>query len=206
MADYSVFSTYILPEMPGCPEITLEAAAQWAVRQFCKETFIWMDWIDDFTMSGEDEYPLNVSSGAEIVQALKVTDGQTDYNPLDYTSPGVAEDYDNEGSLSGYVILPNNTIKFIPVPDSETHFYVHVALTPSMSSTTFPDWIFSKYEEGLLAGCKHKLFSMAKVTWQDSHRASFYWQVFQKSIARGRINYNRQFTMAGKRVKPRNFV
>ena len=61
---WETFYPYILPYLPGCPEVVIETHLKESAAEFCAKSEVWRFTIDpDFTNNNSADYKIDVPSG-----------------------------------------------------------------------------------------------------------------------------------------------
>jgi len=161
------YSEMVDSVQPGisAPAFVVEGKIQDAVIQFCEETGIWVTDLDAInTVADEDTYDLESFDGV-INSVLSIKD-ENDYE-LGFS---VADDF------SAFVLDSTPSSVFAITPK--------VVLIPEVGGGEFPDFIYARHREALIAGARYKLFEMPNRTWSHDGEAAKSLLKFRKGITR----------------------
>ncbi len=207
MAKFTDLLPLARPELPGCPDFTMETYANRVVREFCARTQIWTDWLEEWTVPDHDTYHPPVFGKKQIVSVpfLWMDGRRLLGNSQDF--PGTQDGNDSpDRSNTSFAFFPPDTIRLYFIPSQEKHFFVRVVFQPTTDATEFPDSIFQLYEDGLVAGLKARLMMQAKQDWSNPELSQYYQRVFNSEVDRAKIHKNKQHTSGPLKVKPQSFV
>lgn len=159
---YADILPFILPDVTGCSEPLAEQAISETVMDFCARTSLWRAFLDPITVApGRYEYDLDVPIGATLINIrTAVLNGKAIMPQHD---DFVAENYPmwqtETGTPKFFFQSASETFNLVPCPNvsAANGLIIQVALKPSLSSRTFPEWIYAKYMTGLNAGIKARL-------------------------------------------------
>ena len=208
MPEYSVFLPEVLPEAPGCPDVTVEDKAENVVREFCNRTWLWDRWTDLYLDPGVDRYAVNVP-GAEIVSIIEVRLDNTPAKPTTGMGAGEADNnYDApEGTIwEGWMMEPPNFLRLARLPVESDMIFIKTVLRPRRGHGSFPDFIWEAYTHHLVSGVLASLMIQRGTTWYSPDLAVMHNQIFNQGIARAKMNKAKGFTNKNLRVKPRRFA
>jgi hypothetical protein len=204
MAEYSDIVDSVRSELLGCSDPIMEEQAKKVVGRFCRATHILQKWLDFQTFSGEDEFELSPPNGQEIVSVLKVSNGSCEISRSEYNIPGYNDFSTDKPSLSGYLVIPPKTIKFmgdVGVDD----YYALVALKPSSTATRFDDILTDLFSDELEAGVKAHLLKQQNTRWFQPELAIHYDNIYRHGVNRARSYVRRNFINESLTVKPLAF-
>lgn len=187
----------VLPELPGCANALAEAAIRNSVIAFCRESWCWRFSTDaQNVIAGEPEYSIDTPAGASVAEVIQVTVEGERLDPITPESAALA-------NARGYVLnIDGNSITLYPTPDynAPNVLLMTVALAPRPASTSYPAWMFSRYNESLAAGAKARLMRMPQKPWSNPQQADLYEKQFHTATSGARADAVRGFVRAPMRT------
>lgn len=176
----SDFSRFILPEVVGCPDPLLSQAIVQTAFDFCDKASAWDALVNDIPVtSGTASYTLPVVTDAMALRAkdvwingIRIDNGRISAGAVDVT-------YD---SASGFGVI---TIR--PVPQQDGSMSLRVVYAPTLTATTLPDMLLSRYEQAISAGTKARLMLMPSTAWTNPQLAVVHRQAYESAVTDARI-------------------
>lgn len=200
MATWAAFHSLILPETPGCPEVTVNSALAASAAEFCAETHIWRETLDPFdTEADEALYDLDASAVVESVPQLVVDGrelGHVDIRLLDPTR------LTDTGIPSHFWVQDDRSVRLFPIPDGVYPVVATVTLKPSRSARQVPDWIFETFADGIVSGALWRLLRIPGKEWTNVDLAGAHKALFEKAVVEARVRDYRHVPL---RVRPHSF-
>lgn len=202
------FHRFILPEVIGCPEPTLDLALLQTAYDFCDKSGVWDEIQDPQTIqAGVADYDIDrPSEGIMLrVREVWVDDRAITFMPIREV---------NQMSLSsGSPVYYNaaadrSQIRLYPTP-SETgqSLKVRAVYAPTMTATALPDVLFNRYIDGIASGTKARLMAMsgAGITWSNPQMAGVYLTRFNEVLVDARIESLHENVEGSLQAAPRPF-
>ncbi len=195
------FLPEVLPQVPGCPEVTVITAIRSAAIDFCSKTRVWQVDLDTpITLeANRDTYDIDppdieyeiVSIPLRGVSYLGVElNGPTTAADLTRDNPG----WRNTTATQPVTFIyndPDKTIRVVPKPTAEVlnALTVRVALKPTRTSENADEYLFNEWLEAIGFGALERLFRIPGKSWSDAELARDYGNKFKKAIgdARARL-------------------
>jgi hypothetical protein len=178
MATYTPLVHYAAEAAGDLPHPVIERHAREAVIAFCRRTFAWREQLTVTVHAGEfSVYPQGLPDQSIVLAIVDQhpSDPLLTYDP--YLLKIVTRD---RKPLSASVTFD---VSFVT-------FDVSLALAPTVTSTTFPDFIYENWMDVLVAGTKGMMRPDIPQFMVE----------FEKGITRARIELNRQFSSSGLRA------
>lgn len=181
---------WLLPLVPGCPDMTALAYYKRALREFCEETYLYQIDVDPIELQGGiATYDLDVDTGFEVATIISAFIGQWAIVPLapHQVRPTWAS------IPRRYVQWDGTTVTLYPTPseDGVDPLVLRVALAPLLSATDMDDGFADEYGEVIAAGAAYRLMMMPKQPFTDLAGSLTYKAEFKSAIGNGRIEFNR---------------
>lgn len=153
--DYSDIAETASKQLKGIPSFVAEEQAREAAIDFCQETWVYeVDLTAINAENGVTEYNLTPPDETIIIGVKSIRDANN--IGFDFS---VAADYSTF------------TISVTPASDAEFTMTPKVVLIPSPDSDEIPDWIYSRWSRGIVAGTRALCFSMPGRAWSDTVQA-----------------------------------
>lgn len=181
---------WLLPLVPGCPDMMALTYYKRALREFCEETYAYQRDLDPIQIEGGiAQYDLDVDTGFEVTTIISAFIGQWPVVPL---APHQVRP--TWASIPGrYVQWDGTTVTLYPTPavDGADPLVLRVALTPTLSATDMDDGFADEYGEEIANGAAYRLMSMPKQPFTDLNGSLVYKAAFGRAISGARIEFNR---------------
>lgn len=180
MSALSAYYDHLLPELPGCTTAMVDLHLRAMVRDFCKRTSVWRQDLAAINLvANQASYTLVTPADSEVVRvtALKAasellwvdTDRQTDGDEPKYQrgEPPFTQSTD----LSQITLITDE----VPAASLAGGLVVTVALRPTDTAATLPDFLLTEYLEAIRLGTLSRLMRMGgKKPWSDRVLAADY--------------------------------
>lgn len=190
---YEMFFSNVLPEVPGCPEITAFNAIQNAAIEFCEKSMILQVDHDPITVvKGIVDYDLEPPSGYIIVKVMKAW---LESSPLDPMAPDFVTDPAIYNRLfTSYQAQPGQPSKFIqkdprtisvwPLPDKQyaNGLTMRVAIKPARAAEVIDDLIYEDYYEAIASGALARLLNSQGKPYSSRDGAAVADRQFRQAI------------------------
>lgn len=196
-ASWNDFFPHVLPDVPGCPKAIARTAIRDAAIEFCKRTQLWTA---ESNATGivvdEPHYTYAPETGAQVAATKAVWVSGLRIDPI--TKAILDTNYSGwkttTGTPSRWYGTEPGTIRLYPIPDEAISggLLVDVALKPSRTATTCPDFLLEDWAEEIAHGAKSKLLTMKGRPWSGDGRGSY--AQFERAIARAKGEVNKSQT------------
>lgn len=185
---YSDLLRDVLPHLENGPSDPLaEAMLRSAVIEFCNQSWVWRYIPDPIGITaGEGAYDLEPPTGADVAAVLSCNIDGNEILPA--STDDLSDMYARWQTLSGttrhYTQTDTDSILLVPKPKFNIAggLMMVLALQPSRSSTSFPDWIADQYAESLASGALSRLMLMPGKAWSDGQTGLFHKDKFHSAI------------------------
>lgn len=193
MATLDDFYQYVLPEVPGCPEITADVAIRSALIEFCEKSHVIQRNHDPVTiLAGITDYELEPPTGQLVVKVMRAWYRTLELDPAAPDSVPKAEVYNtlftgaDKSRADPRVFLQKDerSISVFPIPKEtvSNSLTMRVALKPTRVAATFEDVLFEDYAEVIASGAKYRLLSMANKPWTNGPASAANLTVFMSGV------------------------
>jgi len=185
------FYPYVLPEVIGCPDPTVNQAIVSAAAEFCRETLSWTEIQDPVSLvNGEHNYELDVPSQAYALTVRDVWLGIRRLQPITMqalqvlmptwqTATGSVPTHFNSATERGL-------IRVFPIPNdvlaTDPKLVIRAAYVPVLNATTIPDFLGQRHVEVIAAGAKARLMVIPGTAWSNPGLAGIYRTQFDAGI------------------------
>ena len=171
MSTWADFEPFVLPDVPGCPDATIEHHLRQAAIEFCRFTKVWQADLTAIVGDGASTvFAMPKPTDGEVCKLLSVTVNVAGFAPMrpDLLTPedGAARIRDSDlrpcaftGDLSGLVVWP--------AQPAGASIVANVALMPSQAAATFPTSVFNQHAADIAAGALSTLLAQPKKDWTD---------------------------------------
>jgi len=205
MKAWEEFYPDVTPEVPGCPDPTIDIALRRSAQRFFQDTGVWRLWLDDVTTTGGMELDIELEPNSELAQLLQATlDGREievyapDHLPAGWKT-GEA------GFAVGVCSFDAKTLHLLPQQASGLVLRVEATLRPSNKATGVEDRLFDRYVLPIAMGAKALLMAQPGKAWSNPDLASAYANAFASEIHTVGAAALSGFSRAPRRVRPSFF-
>jgi hypothetical protein len=172
LTDIYTLLPQIQPYLTDCPENVVKQWLVMTARDFVIETGIWRESLATVsTVEDQAAYTLSVTAGYEatIGRILEVK----------------VEDVVR--AESKYTFGPSNILTFDPAPNvDDDDIDIKVVYWPTVSCYQYPDWLVTRWQRGLVAGCLRNLKLMSDRPWGDKDGAMLFDSMYQDWIGKAK--------------------
>lgn len=157
MASYSDFLPYVLPYVPGCPDLLAETYVRDICIDFCAFSLLVQKPLDPIDVEANTaEYEFTPPAGTDVVMPLAVWFRESRIEPLTGDAGVLRAEFYNStfstaasvtGRPTNLIHIGGNSFLLYPVPDTDEAgaVTVYAALKPSAVSVTCDDRLFREY-------------------------------------------------------------
>lgn len=215
MAAYDDFFPWVLPEVPGCPEIAAVQAIRDSTIEFCQKSLLFQVDHDPITVIQKiADYDLESPvTGARVEKVMKAWYKGKQLIPTapdEVRDPSVYNqrigDYKTEYSTPKYFIQKDsNSISLLPIPDQSLQqaITMRVALAPLRSSTECADFLFEQWAETIGSGAIARLQSSVGKAYYNFQSAAIHQAKYMVGINAARMKANRGYNRSNLSVQLR---
>jgi len=170
MTDYSAFLEYVVPHIPGVPEVTAKRCIRDTVIDFCDETKTYELVLDGTLLkAGIAEFDLEVPNGTKLSGVSKLT-----------TSDG------SELQPLKHYIVRQSTVEVVTPFSTDEVITATVALKPSRLSTSCPSFIYEDWAEVIGFGAQAMLLNMSNEEWGNARTAASAYSLYRNGVAKAK--------------------
>ena len=214
MASLSDVYPYVMPSVQGCPIGMVDTAIRNSLMEFCEKTRIWKYMCPTISLVDQQSlYPITSTDDNSII-SMPTYVGVDGFNiaPTNeedlYALDPLWRKAESRRPIFYYMDY-NDNINLIPIPNLDPNIpsvmQVEVSLKPSVTSTTFPDWIFNNWVEVIADGALMRLHTMPGKVWANPQIVSLYRGKYRDGITRAKSRAMKSFARQGKNAQPRRF-
>ena len=189
MAAFSAFRPYVMPEVPGCPQIMVDDAIRDACRRFSQDTWLITYDVPAFnTVSGTQSYTLAPPVQHEVFGVKTVVkDGEAPaLAPVpEQTITRYAAD---DGTPSVYW-FKSPALWLHPKPNLVVSLAVEALIRPTQTALTVDDQ-FVEFREAVAGWAKFKLMTITGKSWYNPGGAKESYAMYTKLVSEERIRQN----------------
>lgn len=212
MATLSDFYPYILPQVPGCPELTADVAIRSALIEFCEKSLIIQRDLDPVTVvKGIVDYDIDPPANQLVTRVMRVWYKDKELTPTAPDNVNSSEVYnqlfpDADKSRSDpriFLQKDERTFTIFPIPmDTVANgLTVRAALKPTRTTETVEDVLFEDYAETVAQGALYRLLSIPGKPWMNGPASAAALAMFNSTINVARQRASRGHTRADLRVR-----
>lgn len=204
---------YLLPHVPGAPDVTAKQALLLATIDFCVNTHAWSVILDPMDIEANmSEYDIEVEQGARVAAVKDVwMVGGRRLEPvtMDKLATVLPDWQTISTSAPMFYTAPvdNETIQIYPKPsvDLPGALTIRVAYAPTLTATSVPDSVVQLYLENLLHGARYRLMAMPEKSWSNEKLAAYHKTQFDDGVVSAKIDIAHDKVQGSIRVKPIRF-
>ena len=203
---YSDLTSETLPEVPGCPDMTIERAVRDAVIEFCDTTLCYSVDQDPVSVyAGLSEVDLELPSGTRLVQVLRAKLGQNKLDRKsrdDLFSTNVAWQT-LTGTPSVITYSSETAVRLVPIASAALteQLYIRFAVTPTRASTAVADSIGERYFKEFTHGAKASLLQMPGQPWSNPQLSVAYRMQFERDMREAKLTASQDAVSGTKRFR-----
>lgn len=205
---YSALLNEVLPEVPGCPDVTAERAIRDSAIEFFDATLAYK--VDQGPVSLTPNVPtidLSIPAGTRLVQLLRAQLGRRRLTAItreQLMTSGTAWQTD-VGMPTAVVYGTDSSIRLLPIPDRtpEEQLFLHFAVTPSRGSAQVSAALGERYFREIVAGAKSRLMLMLQKDWSNEKMGVAYRNMYERMISEACLTEAQDRIAAQTRVRLR---
>ena len=203
MKTWDQFWPFVLPEVIGCPNPTVNFALAQAAREFCQRTSAWREWSDTFTATGlVQRFDFDLPSQTELVAAKRCSVNGEDVQVLG--SLNLPPDWSQTGTtFCGEALIHISMAEYMlyPLPTAGDVVAIEVAVKPTLAATGVGDDVYTKYAETVAKGALYRLLSSTRKPWTDLASAVIARTAFEAGVHQAANEGFRQIAFKDRKVK-----
>ena len=206
------FMPYVLPDVPGCPEIAAVQAVRNAAIEFCERTMLLQRDHDPITVvAGVVDYDFDPPTGYLVTKVMRVWFQKNELTPTvpdDVNNPTVYNSLAAPVTAAmprNYIQKDERTFSLYPTPDTTAPnaLTLRVALKPTRDSTSGDDVLYEDWVETIASGAKARLLSQNGRPYANGPLSGMHGAVFNHGINRALVRGYKGHTRANLSVQLR---
>jgi hypothetical protein len=208
---YSALTNEILPEVPGCPDISIERAIRDSAIEFFDTTLAYTADQGPVTVtSGVATVVLTIPAETRLVQLLRAQIGDRPLARItrDQLMTVPISWQDDTGDPTALTFNSDTAIRLLPIPNRTMPdpLYLRFAVAPTRISTSIPDAVGERYYREIAAGAKSRLMLMPEKAWSNEKMGVGYRSMYERMMREARLTESQDRISAPKRVRLRRVV
>lgn len=191
IADYNDLLSYMIVDLPSCPDKVILQQLRQTGRDFLARTEIWTEDLDSINVvANTADYDLSVGDNAYILRIKKA----------EYLGGTLAPD--------DFYFLNNKTFRFVttPVASKTDALDITVILSPLLNSEIIPIWILERYAEPIMAGAKRNLLVMPNKPWSNPDLGNYFDEIYSIGISTGKRESYAGYTSGSFTIQNGGFI
>lgn len=211
MAALGDFLPYVLPHVPGCPDIAARAEILRAAIRFCEQSKVWkvvQAGVD--VVAGTASYAVPCPTGGKL--AL-IQEAYFDGKPIKPKTPDDLRTYYGAnwqaatGTPQWFTQLDPDNVILVPIPtaDLTEGLVIEGVYKPARAAITVPDFLFERYADVIGHGAAAFLLATPKNVWFNAQAAAIQQDLFESGTAHARSEAAKGFGRARQRVRGHYF-
>jgi len=203
---------YILPDVPGAPDVTVKQALINSAIEFCTLTHVWDEIQDPLPLvDGQADYDVDSPNGGRVLTVKNVWALNRELRPVTMNElvQLIPNWQEATGSMPAYYNTPGDlgsiTVYPIPVGANGATITIRAVYTPSLNAVLLPDPLINRYLEPLMSGAKARLMLTPGKGWSNPQLGAYHQQQFDDGVLKAKIDVLHDKTQGSLRVKPLRF-
>lgn len=192
----------VLPYLPGCPEISAEAALREAAIDFCERALVVQKVLPAITPTqGATRYELTLDPDERVAKLLSA---KCNGRPLSLTTPAGADDApDSLGPVAAVYLAGPRALGVYPTPAAAgAAITPRVAIKPARTATTLPDDLVEDYAADIAQGAIARCAMEPGQPYTNAEVAGAASAVFEGRITKAKVDAFNANSRADQRVPP----
>jgi hypothetical protein len=185
MRTWDTFYPYVLPEVLGCPEPTVDLHLVGAAREFCVATRCWREVLETIrTTSAEVDYDIYYPKGA---QGITLVGAAINGRDVGFDAPDastLAERLRGNSGPKRVRTQDMRRVQILPTPAAGLDVVLEALLQPTESCTGLPDAVADAYLRAIAGGALASLLAMSGQPWTNVAAAGIKRGLFERDMAR----------------------
>lgn len=208
---YSDLVSEVLPDVPGCPDITIERAIRDAAIEFFDASCAYtVDQDGEVVAAGTDVIDLAIPTGTRLVQVLRAQLGQTPLHQMsrdDLFRSGRPWQTD-VGRPQLVTFESDRAVRLVPIADQTLAelLYIRFAVAPTRASSSIPDAIGERYFRELVYGAKSIVMLMPGMVWSNQQLGAAYRDLFLRGVREAKLTVAQDMVTAQRHSRIRRVV
>lgn len=206
------FYPYVMPDVPGCPEMTIDVALRSALIEFCEKTLLVQRDHDPITViANTADYDLEPPTGQLVTKIMRAWYNNVMLDPVAPDNVLYAEIYNTlytganpiKSDPRNFIQKDERSITVYPMPKATATnaLTLRVAYKPTRNATSFEDVLFEDYAEVIANGAKYRLMGMSGKPWTNGPGAATALALFNNGLNVARQRASRGSSRADVRIK-----
>ena len=192
--------TFLLPDVPGVPDVTAKQALLLTAIDFCTSTHAWDEIQDPITLEdGVNEYIIDTAPGTRIaaIKNVWLADRVIVPKTMEELPQFIPNWQTAASSIPAYYNAPASleSIRVFPIPlePNGAQMTVRAAYTPTLSGTYIPDELAMRYLDAIIHGAKARLMTAPGKGWSNPALATYHQQQYDSGVltAKGDILHDK---------------
>lgn len=197
MGNISSWLQGVSDRVPGAQKLDVDAAVRSVIREFCTKTLLWVKQLTAIDIiDGTASYTLTAATDQAIVTVERVeVNGlyvpPTSMDVLDREIPSWRDEESSQPST--FMVDAEKVLRLreIPTENITAGLVVWVAVKPSPTTDTIPDFIFNDWYETILDGAVSYLLKMPNKVWSNIQGGEYYNDYYKADLSEAK---NRKVT------------
>lgn len=188
------FLDYLIPDVPGCPEIAATFALRQSAIAFCEQSLAWrFDHPDIAVVAGVAKYLFVPPTGATVHTIIRA---ELDGKQIICNTAGADVTISNWHHAQGapeYILSGPEWLQLVPIPTANATLSLNVALKPTFDATGIDDDMFTQYRDAIVHGALAKLMLSPNKPYTNAQLAQYHQQQFVIKSGQAGIQVMRDF-------------
>lgn len=189
---FDEFLPEVLPDVPGCPDISAIIAIRNAAIEFCERSHFWKSALGAFsTEANAMTYNLvSPVTGTRVIQVRDLfldgaeirprTEEWLDQNSLDWRTAG---------SKPRFYFQPSpEQITLASLPDAAYALTGTVSLCPKRTATGIERFVYENHLETIASGAKSRLMMAPGKAWSNPQLGQYHAGLFNSGVTSANVN------------------
>lgn len=194
----SVFLPYVLPYVPGCPDVAAEDEIVRSAIRFCELSGCWQEMASaQNIVLSTHTYTVPAPANAQCdcvdevwVNGVHILPANTNELRLFYTDWTTAT-----GAAAYHTQQNQDEVRIVPIPTANITNGLKIRATykPVPGATTLPAILYQNFAQGVAAGALARLYATKNKAWSDPDAADKAVALFTAEAEAARVKANKSF-------------
>jgi hypothetical protein len=197
MANISAWLDGVSIRVPGASKIEIDSAVRTITREFCSKTLLYVKQLTAINIvAGTASYTLTAPTDCSIITVERVEVNGLFVSPTSMDlldrSPDSWRQVESSQPIE-YMVDAEKVLMFKEIPDTSYAggLIVWVAVKPSPTTSTLPDFLFDDWYETILNGAVAYLLRMPNKSWTSIEGSEYFYDFYDGYLSEAK---NKKYT------------
>lgn len=202
------FLPYVLPHVPGAPDVACVQEIRKAAIEFCEQSKVWqsiMPAIGVTALTAEYAVPVPTDANSVMVMELYFRGSRLPPKYPDQLKDTMHNWFDQTGEPRWFTQLDQDNVRLIPIPAATESAVLRMrtAFKPTHEATTLPDILWTQYRNEIAQGAMGRLMLTPDKPWTNVELGAALLQQFDSAVSKAKVDAAKGFSRAPLRAVAR---